>query len=91
MPRTLEGETLLRAQDVWKTFGRTTALAGARFELRHGEVHALVGANGAGKSTLSRIVSGHLQPDQGEIRMEGRALRLGSARDGLSAGIAIVM
>ncbi len=82
---------LLGARDVRKTFGRTVALAGADFELRHGEVHALVGANGAGKSTLSRIVSGHLQPDRGEIRMQGEALRFASARDAIRAGIAIVM
>ncbi len=91
MAQTPSGEILLRAENVWKAFGRTVALAGAQFELRHGEVHALVGANGAGKSTLSRIISGHLQPERGSIRMGGQTLKLGSARDGLTAGIAIVM
>ena len=56
---------LLALRGIAKRFGATIALSGADFDLNAGEVHALVGANGAGKSTLARIISGHVQPDQG--------------------------
>ncbi len=82
--------SLLVLTDIWKRFGATTALAGARFTLGAGEVHALVGANGAGKSTLSRIVSGQLQPDAGSILLEGKAMRFAGAREAIRAGIAMV-
>jgi ribose transport system ATP-binding protein/rhamnose transport system ATP-binding protein len=82
---------LLALADIWKRFGATTALAGAGFSLEAGEVHALVGANGAGKSTLSRIISGHLQPDRGDIRIDTRPVHFSSARDAIRSGVAIVM
>ena len=81
----------LEASDVWKAFERTQALSGVSFQLRPGEVHALVGANGAGKSTFSRIVSGHLRADRGEIRLFGQATQFASARDAIRAGITMVM
>jgi ribose transport system ATP-binding protein/rhamnose transport system ATP-binding protein len=81
----------LTLADIWKRFGATTALAGAGFSLRAGEVHALVGANGAGKSTLSRIISGHLQPDSGEIRIDSRQVHFAGARDAIRGGVAMVM
>jgi ABC-type sugar transport system ATPase subunit len=81
----------LDARDVWKAFERTQALSGVSFGLRFGEVHALVGANGAGKSTFSRIVSGHLSADRGEIRIFGRATRFASAREAIRAGVTMVM
>ncbi|MCE7030621.1 sugar ABC transporter ATP-binding protein [Jiella avicenniae] len=82
---------LLEAIDIEKTFGRTRALAGASFDLRKGEIHALLGANGAGKSTLSKVISGHLRPDAGDLFYKGEPLNLRSTRDALAAGIAIVM
>jgi ABC-type sugar transport system ATPase subunit len=66
-------------------------LAGAQFELSAGEIHALVGANGAGKSTCSRILSGHIRPDRGEIEFDGKPVRFMSARDAIRSGVAIVM
>ena len=64
--------TLLRLQDVSKTFGGVRALRSVSFDLRAGEVHALVGENGAGKSTLVRILTGAVAADSGTIEIEGR-------------------
>lgn len=82
--------SLLVLRDIWKRFGATQALSEAAFELRAGEVHALVGANGAGKSTLSRIISGHVQPDRGDILLEGKPLRHTSSREAIRSGITMV-
>ena len=84
-------EFALEARDIWKAFERTQALSGAALALRPGEIHALVGANGAGKSTLSRIVSGHLSADRGEIQLFGAPARFASARDAIRAGVTMVM
>jgi ABC-type sugar transport system ATPase subunit len=91
LPESTTAPPALEARDVWKAFERTQALSGAGFNLRPGEIHALVGANGAGKSTFSRIVSGHLLADRGEIRLFGEVLRCASARDAISAGVTMVM
>jgi ABC-type sugar transport system ATPase subunit len=82
---------MLSVRGVSKAFGAVTVLHEVDFDLRAGEIHALFGANGAGKSTLSRLISGHLPPTAGEIALEGRACRFRSPRDGLEAGIAMVM
>src|ERR1700741_4338782 len=84
-------QPVLTAAGIRKTFDRTHALVGANFELRAGEVHGLLGANGAGKSTLSKIVSGHIRRDGGELSYKGRPLDNRSTREALDAGIAIVM
>ena len=66
---------LLKLDQVTKSFPGVQALAGVDFDLRPGEVHALVGENGAGKSTLINIVSGVLQPDSGWCRLDGRVCK----------------
>jgi ABC-type sugar transport system ATPase subunit len=65
---------LLRVANVAKAFGATQAVRDASFELRAGEVHALVGENGCGKSTMVKILSGVHLPDAGEIELDGEAI-----------------
>jgi ABC-type sugar transport system ATPase subunit len=84
-------DDILTVRAVEKTFDRTRALRGAEFSVAAGEVHGLLGANGAGKSTLSKIVSGHLGRDAGEIIWRGQPLLHRSAREALAAGITMVM
>lgn len=66
--------SLLTASGISKSFGGSPALQDVSFDIRPGEVHALVGENGAGKSTLVNILSGGIQPDSGEIRVNGVVL-----------------
>ena len=81
---------LLRARGVSKRFAGVTALDGVDFDLRAGEVHALVGENGAGKSTLMKILSGVHTDYDGEVRIGGEPVRFASVRDAERAGVAII-
>src|SRR6266852_3417436 len=71
---------LLRATDIDKSYAGVHALKKASFELRAGEVHALVGENGAGKSTLIRIITGAVEADSGEIELDGKLITNNSPR-----------
>lgn len=82
---------LLEARAISKSFAQTRALVDAHLSLRPGVTHALLGANGAGKSTLSRVISGHVRRDSGEIVYGGQPLNVRSPREALDAGIAMVM
>jgi len=64
--------SLLQLTSVTKSFGAVRALKGVSFDLRAGEVHALLGENGAGKSTLIKIITGAHQPDGGSIEIQGQ-------------------
>jgi ABC-type sugar transport system ATPase subunit len=75
------------ARGLTKQFGATRALDGVDFDVRPGEVHALVGENGAGKSTLVRMLSGVHRPDRGEIAVDGEICRFHGPRDAIAAGI----
>ena len=83
-------QPILRAERMHKRFGGVHALRGAHLAVYPGEVHALVGENGSGKSTLLKIVSGQLQPDDGEIVFDGRPASFRGAADALRQGIATV-
>ena len=74
--------SLLRATNVSKSFAGVRALKEVSFELRVGEVHALVGENGAGKSTLIKIITGAQQADEGTLELDGEQapLRRGEGR-----------
>ncbi|WP_433724716.1 ATP-binding cassette domain-containing protein [Nocardia sp. CA-129566] len=65
------GDVVLEAQDLVKRYGSVEALRGANFQVRAGEVVALIGDNGAGKSTLVKCLSGAEQPDSGAILLDG--------------------
>jgi rhamnose transport system ATP-binding protein len=86
----LDRASLLRATDISKSYAGVRALRGASLELRAGEVHALVGENGAGKSTLIKILTGAVQPDGGEILIDGRRVTQHSPRAAKALGIAAI-
>jgi ABC-type sugar transport system ATPase subunit len=63
---------VMEARGLVKRYGQVTALDGADFDLRAGEILAVIGDNGAGKSSLIKALSGAVMPDAGEIRLDGR-------------------
>lgn len=81
---------LLRAVNISKSYAGVHALRDASFELRSGEVHALVGENGAGKSTLIKIITGAVLQDQGEIVLKGETIKENSPALSKSLGIAAI-
>jgi fructose transport system ATP-binding protein len=83
-------QPILEAHGLVKHFGHVVALDGADFELYPGEIVAIIGDNGAGKSTLIKSLSGALQPDDGEIRLDGERVRFRSPGDARRAGIETV-
>lgn len=83
-------QPLLQIQNVSKSFGAIKALRGAHFDLHAGEIHALAGENGAGKSTLMNIIDGILQPDSGQIRIEGQPVTIDSPAMAQRLGIGFV-
>jgi fructose transport system ATP-binding protein len=81
---------ILEARGLVKQYGHVVALRGADLQLYPNEILALIGDNGAGKSTLIKALSGALQPDEGEIRLDGERVHFRSPRDARGAGIETV-
>jgi rhamnose transport system ATP-binding protein len=83
-------QPILRLDSVSKTFPGVRALDSVQFDVRPGEVHALLGENGAGKSTLIKIMSGVHEPDGGTVELDGKPVRLDRPQDAQKAGIATI-
>ncbi len=83
-------QPLVRMENITKRFAGVTANSSIDFDVRPGEVHALLGENGAGKSTLMNILYGLYRPDEGTIFANGRKRVFFSPRDALAAGIGMV-
>ena len=81
---------LLSLQGITKRFPGVMANDAIDLELRHGEVHAILGENGAGKSTLMKIIYGYYQPDAGTILMNGKETRFRSPQDSIRSGVGMV-
>lgn len=82
-------EYILELKDVVKTFGGVKALNGVHFQLKRGEIHALMGENGAGKSTFIKVITGVHQPDSGIMLLDGEQVTLRNTTDSAKLGIAL--
>ena len=86
----MEPSTVLELRGITKRFPGVVANDHVDFDLRAGEVHALLGENGAGKSTLMNILYGLYKPDEGEVVLKGKPVVFGSAKDAIDRGIGMV-
>ena len=84
------GETVLEARGITKRFPGVLANDQINFEIKAGEIHAILGENGAGKTTLMNILFGLLQPDEGEIYICGKRVKFKSPLDAINMGIGMV-
>lgn len=90
MAADMAANIVMQARGLVKRYGHVTALDGADFELRAGEILAVIGDNGAGKSSLIKVLSGATIPDAGEVVLDGRAVHFRSPIDARRAGIETV-
>ena len=88
--RRVADDLVLEMRNIRKEFPGVIANDDVSFDVRRGEVHALLGENGAGKSTLMNILYGLYRPDAGEIKQNGKPVAFSSARDAIQAGIGMV-
>ncbi len=84
------GETVLEARGITKRFPGVIANDQINFEIKAGEIHAILGENGAGKTTLMKILFGEYQPDEGEIYIAGKPVKFRSCLDAIDLGIGMV-
>ncbi len=86
----MEAKVVLRGNQLTKRYGQVTALDGCDFELKAGEILAVIGDNGAGKSSLIKALSGATTPDSGELFLDGTAVKFKTPIDARRAGIETV-
>ncbi|SCB12706.1 sugar ABC transporter ATP-binding protein [Rhizobium hainanense] len=86
----VDGTVVLSARGVSKSFSGVQVLFSVNFDLRAGEIHALMGENGAGKSTLVKVLSGFEQPTSGEILLDGKSVKLPPNGAAEALGIVII-
>lgn len=84
------GETVLSARGITKRFPGVLANDKIDFDIKAGEIHAILGENGAGKTTLMKTLFGHYQPDEGEIFLYGQPVTFKSPLDAIELGIGMV-
>src|SRR5690242_8203691 len=89
-PQAASSANALEAVGIVKSFPGVLANDHVDFDLRPGEIHALLGENGAGKSTLMNVLAGMYRPDEGVVRVNGRTIDFRSPRDAIAAGIGMV-
>lgn len=81
---------VLEMKSIFKSFGGVHALSGINFELKQGEIHALLGENGAGKSTLIKVLGGIHKPDKGQILINDNPVNIEKVQDAQSHGIGVI-
>jgi len=86
----VDGAVVLSAKRICKSFNGVQVLFSVNFDLRAGEIHALMGENGAGKSTLVKVLSGFEQPSSGEILLDGKPVKLPPNGAAEALGIVII-
>jgi len=83
-------QTLLTMTNIIKSFTGTQALKGVDFHLDRGEIVSIVGTNGAGKSTLSNVIAGIYTPDQGDVMIDGKTVKINNPKEAEKNGIGMV-
>jgi ribose transport system ATP-binding protein len=86
----MSADFAIECRDMVKVFPGTRALDGVDLQVRHGEIHALLGQNGAGKSTLIRAIAGADPPTSGSIFVDGGEVRIDTPQTARSYGVAVV-
>ena len=81
---------VVQTKGLTKKFGNLVAVNSVDFELKKGEIHALLGENGAGKSTLCNVLYGYYKADAGQVFVKGKEIKIGSPKEGMRAGIGMV-
>ncbi len=89
-PKPTDPDIVLEVRDLGKNYGPITVLSGVNFDLRRGEVLALLGENGAGKSTVSWIIAGLIQPTTGRMKWLGKPHAPSSPADAHEVGIGLI-
>ena len=86
----MENKNLVELKNIRKVFGKTIALDNVNFSVKKREIHGLLGENGAGKSTLMNILYGLYSPDQGEIYLDNKKVKIHSPHDSINLGVGMV-